>query len=213
MKTREYWEAKHPKIREMYSGRPLPGTNHSYPLDVRHFLTVEDHTLHDTAATLVAPSIDGSVLNCQRWVVKHVKYTADDRFGTPEYWLFPWELRELLTGDCEDGANLMASLALHVLPEEHHWRVRVTAGWVAPGPTAQEGGHAYLTYCRGLDNEWVILDWCFLEDSAVPVDKKPLAKTVTTYHDVWFSFDRFHAYSHKTLGMRGRVRNMQEGWR
>ena len=101
----------------------------------------------------------------------------------------------LISHNCEDGAILMASLMLNagITP----WRVRVTAGSVQPSPTAKMGGHAYVTYCREHDNNWVILDWCYYADSRVPVQDKPYAKLVATYKDIWFSFNNTFSWAHK----------------
>jgi len=41
-KTKEYWEAKHPKIPKIYLGRPLPGTAQQASMDIRHFVWDED---------------------------------------------------------------------------------------------------------------------------------------------------------------------------
>ena len=213
MKTQEYWEAKHPPIRQMYSGRPLPGTTRMYPIDVRHFVWATDWRLQDIAGGLRNDNVDVTAWNCQRWVVRNIKYIADSRFGVPEFWMTPGETLELGSDDCEGGSHLMASLMLHCLPKEHHWRVRCTAGWVAMETTAPDGGHDYVTFFRAADNEPVVCDWCYAEDSTVPMDKKPLLKTVTMYHDAWFSYNHVAAWGYKTLEMRGRVRRVDAGWR
>jgi hypothetical protein len=36
-----------------------------------------------------------------------------------------------------------------------YYRIRLNAGNV------NGGGHAYVTYCRETDNQFVVLDWCY----------------------------------------------------
>ena len=109
-------------------------------------------------------------------------------------------------GDCEDGAILIASMILNAIDVSEHWRVRVSAGWVQARVTAPQGGHAYVTVCRPSDNEWVVVDWCYLEDSNRRLDRKPLHKQNGVYKDVWFSFNHQFAWSHMTFDLAGRFR-------
>jgi hypothetical protein len=102
-------------------------------------------------------------------------------------------------------------LLCNAIPSEERWRVRVCAGYVQSAPTAPQGGHAYVTYCRESDGEWVILDWCYYEDSAIPVHKKPMAKDKVRYQDIWFSFNHEYSWAHSTLEISGRVKEKQNG--
>ena len=209
MKTREYWEKKHPIVQKLYRGRPLPN-GRVYDSDVRHFVWNDDYMLFDLLHhnQLVSENNDQTVQNIQKWVVNNVDYIGDANLGHSEYWLYPIETIEMGTGDCEDGAILIASLILNALPKEHHWRVRVCAGWVQAAPTAPQGGHGYVTYCRCCDNEWVVIDWCYLEDSSTGVENKPLHKNNKPYKDIWFSFNNEFVWSHTDLSAAGRVRNV-----
>ena len=208
MKDETYWHSKHPQVMQMYHGRPLPNGN-SFEIDVRRFIWVDDITMlfEVSECSLKKEDPDDTALAVQRHVVKLLKYISDENLGCPEYWLFPTETLEMRHGDCEDGAILIASLLLNALPEHEHWRVRVACGIVQESPTAPEGGHAYVEYCRKTDGEWVILDWCYLEDSHIPVNQKPKSKDVPCYKNVWFSFNDKFAYSHVDFKMSGRLRN------
>ena len=208
-KDKEYWDSKHPKAAQTYMGRPLPNGKR-YSLDVRHFIWDKDVDLTQTIIDygLKAESNDEAATRVQNFVVDRLKYVSDKTLGASEYWLFPSETMAMRQGDCEDGAILMATLLTMVLPPEHRWRVRVAAGWVQSAPTAPQGGHAYVGYCRCRDNEWVILDWCYYQDANVHVKDKPLAKEVGYYKDVWFSFNHEHAWSHIDFAMNGRVNNV-----
>jgi hypothetical protein len=136
--------------------------------------------------------------NIQKWVVCNLQYLGDDINNyTMEYWQFPFETLADKTGDCEDGALLIASLALNAgVPS---FRIRVVAGMVQPAPTAPQGGHGYVSYLREADNQWVILDWCYLEDSSIPVSSKPLHKNNPYYKEIWFSFNDKYSWSDRPL--------------
>lgn len=206
-KDREYWETKHPEALQTYFGRPLPDGSGKFQMDVRHFIWGHDIELFTLVAEngLIGQSNDDTATNAQRYVVDLLKYVSDKTLGASEYWLFPAETLAMKQGDCEDGAILMASLLINALPVEHRWRVRVSAGTVQASPTAPEGGHAYVTYCRCKDNEWVVLDWCYYEDSKVHVNDKPLACDLVHYKNIWFSFNDKAAYSHINFEMKGRL--------
>jgi len=205
-KDQAYWENKHPAIRQLYAGRPLPN-GVSYNIDIRHFIWADDYVLKDLIAkeNLKDDNNDITANNMQKYVVQNLQYVSDEKLGRSEYWLFPGETLYMHRGDCEDGGILMASLLLNALPVDQHWRVRVAAGNVWGSDKAPYGGHAYLTYCRCTDNEWVICDWCYYQDSSIPVNKKPLAKDVGMYKDIWFSWNHLHSYSHMSFALAGRL--------
>ena len=208
VKNEAYWEAKHPRIIQMYDGRPLPDGKR-FKMDVTSFVWTKDATLEKVIKDngLRRMDIDDVVLRCQRWVVGNIRYRTDDKIGASEYFLFPVETVAMAQGDCEDGAILIASLVLCCLPTTEHWRIRVSAGIVQSAPTAPEGGHAYVTYCRPKDNEWVVIDWCYLEDSRVKINDKPRARDNKPYKTVWFSFNADSAWSHINFELSGRVSN------
>ena len=193
----EHYHSKYPVVNKDYAGRPLPGTkDQRYFVDIRHFVWADDYFLAEMTESM-SKDFDTLALEAQQHVVKKIRYVGDDTLGCPEYWLFPQETICRGVGDCEDGAILMASLIMNGLPAAERWRVRVAAGWVQAAPTAPKGGHAYVAYCRESDDQWVILDWCYLEDSRVAVKDKPLAKDKAEYLDVWFSFNHLYSWSHE----------------
>lgn len=208
LKDETYWNEKHPFIEQMYSGRPLPN-GRPYSMDVRRYIWPNDLSLRRVVEQhrLCCDNNDDTAGKVQRYVCDFMKYVADTLIGSAEYWLFPAESLAMRQGDCEDGAILMASLLLNALPIEHHWRVRVSAGDVQIPGTSKTGGHAYVTFCRCTDNEWVILDWCYYPDSSLRVQQKPLAKDKSEYQKVWFSFNHHHAWSHLDFALGGRLRD------
>jgi len=208
MRTKDYWEAKHPIGVQLYKGRPLP-EGKRYEEDVRFFLTPCNARLQSVleGLNLIADNIDTTAHNVQQYAVDTLTYTSDETLGHPEYWLYPVETVEMGTCDCEDGAILIASMLYNALPPSEHWRVRVAAGWVKSGQGASQGGHAYCTYCRETDNEWVALDWCYLEDSHIEVPSKTLLKNRQEYKEVWFSTTYNTTYQHETFDLAGRLKH------
>ena len=152
-----------------------------------------------TQNNLIQQTSDDTMSSIQKWVVSNLKYIGDDLSqGTMEYWQFPFETLSCNVGDCEDGALLIASLAVNsgVVPA---FRIRVVAGMVQPEPTAPQGGHAYISYLRESDNQWVAIDWCYYEDSAIPMPQKQILKHNLVYKDVWFSFNHVYSWSNALL--------------
>ncbi|MBN1216392.1 MAG: DUF4332 domain-containing protein [Candidatus Lokiarchaeota archaeon] len=124
--------------------------------------------------------------------------------------------------NCEDGAILIAALMINAgVPS---FRVKVCAGSVLADPKVAPsedniGGHGYAIYLadrkdsdRGL--EWVILDWCYIPDPEIQIDKKPLAKNGGTdgaYQDVWFTFNDEFSWSQNDFEItQGRISNKQK---
>lgn len=188
-----YWNNKRTKNVVAYNGRAIPkagGLKERVQIDVRTMLSKHDAIMSRSVEKygLRGAFHDETMWNIQKWVTNHVRYLGDDVNNyTMEYWQFPFETMVEKTGDCEDGALLMAAMAINAgVPS---YRIRVVAGDVQPAPTAPMGGHAYLTYLRESDNEWVILDWCYLPDSQTPINQKMKHKENPYYKGVWFSFN------------------------
>jgi hypothetical protein len=126
-----------------------------------------------------------------------------------EYWQLPFETWASHIGDCEDGAILIAALAINAgIPS---YRVKVAAGFVDTGTVS--GGHAYCIYLAS-DDEWRIIDWCFYQDYSVPVLQKPFAKNGgfnNYYKDVWFTFNDEYSWDlgWSTLGI-SRIGDVQK---
>jgi hypothetical protein len=210
-----FWNEKHPKQKVIYSGRsiskkcgtcgqfsPLSGLK----LDVRNMIASNDELLQEIIRNnnLKASTHDETMI--QRWVCNNLKYIYDQQNqGALEHWQFPFETIASGFGDCEDGAILMASLAINAgIPA---FRVRVTAGLVKPHEvTAPEGGHGYLSYLREFDNQFCVVDWCFYGDPQVEIKDKPIIKNNPLYREVWFSFNHLHSWSHKEFEIETRCK-------
>jgi hypothetical protein len=205
----EYWNNKLPKNVVAYTGRAIPKKNPTgdgtilqerVEIDVKTMLTGNDALVQKLLNThnLKGATHDETISNIQKFVVGYLKYIGDDLSNcTMEYWQFPFETIADRTGDCEDGALLIAALAINAgVPA---FRVRVVAGMVQPAPTAPQGGHGYVSYLRESDNQWVVIDWCYLEDSNIPVAEKSLHKDNQYYKDVWFSFNNEYSWSRQPI--------------
>jgi hypothetical protein len=203
-----YWDNKRQKNVVAYKGRAIPkrkndggiGLQEKVQIDVRTMVTPNDAIIQRVLSKhgIVGRFPDETMWNIQRWVVGNISYLGDDvKNYTMEYWQFPFETLADKTGDCEDGAILIASLAINAgIPS---YRVRVVAGNVQPSPTAPQGGHAYASYLRESDNQWVIIDWCYFQDSNTQIDKKMLQKTNPYYKNVWFSFNDKYSWSNREI--------------
>ena len=204
-----YWNTKHPVNPVIYTGRAIPAIcpackSHSLKekvkIDVKTMLAVEDNLIKEIVGknNLRGNTFDDTILKIQKWVVQNIKYIGDDLSqGTIEYWQFPFETLAARVGDCEDGAVLIAAMAISAgVPS---FRVRVVAGMVKQSPTAPEGGHAYVSYLRESDNQWVVIDWCYYEDSKTQVTDKVILKDNPYYKKMWFSFNNQYSWSNEQL--------------
>lgn len=119
--------------------------------------------------------------------------------------------------NCEDGAILIAALLINAgIPS---WRVKVAAAEVLADPVvapseSELGGHAYCIYLADRADskrklEWVVLDWCYLQDPEVPIEKKPLARDggqEGAYKDIWFTFNDEHSWAQSAFEVKdGRI--------
>lgn len=207
--AKRYWNTKHPKEPIVYGGRSLKKKNDRIDIDVRRMVWHDDVVIKKVVdkEKLVKDTSDATAWACQKFIKKKMKYVEDKKTANMnEYWQFPNESLVTFKGDCEDGAILMASLMLNAgIPD---WRVRVAAGMVKVGKGAATGGHAYVTYCRESDNNWVVLDWCYYEDSRVNIAKKPLFKNKKRYKEIWFSWNHIYSWSHKHFDVIGKLEDL-----
>jgi hypothetical protein len=198
----KYWNSKWPTSPIIYSGRALRGKKENIGIDVRAFILTNDAILQETIKKykLIKPTHDEIAWECQKFIVKFASYKDDTAINQcPEFWQFPFESIQSGTGDCEDMAILMASLMINCgIPS---YKVKVAAGYVRESPTAPQGGHAYCIYLAS-DNNWRIMDWCYFEDSTLPVLQKPLAKDGgynKCYQECWFTFNNEFSWNQTSL--------------
>ena len=212
---------KYPPTDITYRGRPLPD-GRIVPIDMRLFLTWDTLSIRREVNKLYLignldedQTLDTKMGVVQAYVCKRGEYVDDNRFGVPEYFLFPWETLAMTTpdgnlaGDCEDLAWLMAAMMIKVLPPEHRWRVRFDAGLVKTGVGAETGGHGWARYRRMLDDKTVPMDWCYAPDPEIPLEEKVPLNENGAYLTCWWSIGwqgGYHGDAGLELTVAGRLR-------
>ena len=206
-----YWNNKWQQAPITYTGRALRSSSERIVCDVKDFITVNDailaEVIHDYQ--LKKSTHNATVHAIQKFVINFLDYIGDEEASAcPEYWQFPFETLQSGIGDCEDGAILMASLMIQTgIPA---YRVKVCAGYVQESPTAPQGGHAYCIYLadrRGGHQDWVVIDWCYFEDSELAPENKPLAKNGGyngCYQSLWFTFNNEFSWNQEGLELDAR---------
>jgi len=189
----KFWNNKYPKQDITYNARAFFNSKKKTPVDVRIFFQPNDFHLRDIVnksyigiGNLSKGSFDEQALKCLIWVHNFFPYVDEKTVvNMPEFWMFVFEALFYGKGDCDDGAILLANLMLVAgIP---YWRIRLNAGDV------KGGGHCYVTYCREVDNEWVVLDWCYWYDDT-PIENRVLHKDQRDYYDLWFSWNKKYAF-------------------
>jgi hypothetical protein len=197
---------KWPKAPIIYKGRALRTKSDRITVDVKNFITTNDEMLKKVIKrnNLDSGSKNQIAHKCQKFIVNFLEYKYDKKTSNcPEFWQFPFETLQSEIGDCEDGAILMASLMIQSgIPA---WRVKVAAGEVKAKPTAPTGGHAYCIYYADrapTKKSWVIMDWCFFEDSHLKLKEKPLARNGgqhNAYKKIWFTFNNEYSWNQEEI--------------
>jgi len=218
-KDAQFWNNKWQQAPITYTGRVLIGGEERIVCDVKDFITANDAILEEVIHDyrLRKHSYNASAHAIQQFVVNFLEYAGDEESSKcPEFWQFPFETLQSGVGDCEDGGILMASLMIQVgIPA---YRVKMCAGYVQEAPTAPQGGHAYCIYLadqRGGQQNWVVLDWCYYEDSEIAPKNKPLAKHGGyngCYKDLWFTFNNEYSWNQAGLEIDAqRISRKQSG--
>ncbi|MFX0194739.1 MAG: hypothetical protein ACFFCW_01355 [Candidatus Hodarchaeota archaeon] len=200
----DYWNNRVPKADILFTARKLPGYEVHFPVDVRQMITINDSTirkdLEQHALMLQGPE------KCNDYMyriyrhsrVKEINpyfYQYDNYIFGCEFFMYPYELRVLKKGDCDDwGIELASYLITAGVPE---WRVRCVVGLTRSG-----GGH--LTVCVLADDlaTWYHLNstipwWVVEEHGWGTLTDFPKADDSTDdmgIGDVWFSFNNKFAW-------------------
>ncbi|MFX1320044.1 MAG: DUF4332 domain-containing protein [Promethearchaeota archaeon] len=222
----DYWNLKWETAPIIYTGRALRGELYKKEIDVdvKTFLKKDDAILWHviTQIGLRRETPNETALAIQNFVCNFLRYKYDDLTSDcPEFWQFPFESIQSEIGDCEDGAILIASLLINAgIPS---WRVKVCAAQVMADPVvapseSELGGHAYCIYLADRDDskrklEWVVLDWCYLQDPEVSIEKKPLAGDggqEGAYKDIWFTFNDEYSWAQSGFEVKDRISKNRE---
>lgn len=200
----EYWDNCVPKANILFRSRKLPGFDKHFQVDVRQMITINDSVIYKDLcdASLLVRNPD----KCDDDIfaiyyhsrVKEINpyiYEYDNQAFGCEFFMYPYELRQLQKGDCDDwGIELASYLISAGVPA---WRVRCVAG-----RTWQGGGHLTVYVLSDDLKTWRHLNsttsWSTvkrrgyraLSDFPKPNDESDKIGI----KDVWFSFNNFHAW-------------------
>ena len=191
----DYYNNKYPTELVQYSGRVLPGSQTRFKIDVRDFFSLEDENLHNIIKSLTMANMTDNqkAVTCLKWIIQNFPYKSDtSNFKLGEFWSTPYESLEKGSGDCEDGAILLANML--VVAGIPNWKIRVNAGFVVEPITKIQVGHAYLTFFDEINEKWVILDWCYYPNLKKIEDREEYKKE-KMYDKIWFSFNSTRSWS------------------
>ncbi len=129
---------------------------------------------------------DDKMYAIREWIQddRNLAYQTDlKNHGVNERWSLPTETIRSGVGDCEDGA--FATMGLALASGVDPSRLRFYGGLVRAGTGAATGGHGWLAYQRESDDEWVVLDWCYLPNQDEINKLKPM-RLDKNYISDWF---------------------------
>jgi hypothetical protein len=136
------------------------------------------------------------------WVKKYITYLSDKKsWNQPEYWQIPKETLMKRTGDCEDGAILIYSLAIfYNIPL---YRIKLCAGYVKNPKTKELCGHAYTIFLRN-DMTWCICDWCYYPTNS-KIFNRSQHKELIYYDKIWWTSNHENSWAQQnvTLNFEG----------
>jgi len=155
-------------------------------LDYEKYLQQGNPKIKALAMAIVNPwdNNDTKMFKIEQWVIKNIEYISDwENYGMDEYWAYPTQTLDRMSGDCEDGAFLLHSLALAAgVPAE---RLRTYGGLVFNPYGTEAAGHAWTAYQRESDNEWIVMDWCYWPENS-PVGERTSMSNALKYIDDFF---------------------------
>ena len=179
------------------------------PSTTRLWLQYPNKIIRELAMQIVDPmdSDDVKMEKIQKWVVKNIEYMTDvEQYGYAELWVPPVMVLKTMKGDCEDGAFLIMSLALNAGVDPA--RLRLYGGFVDAGQGAASGGHAWVSYRREFDDEWVAVDFSYYVDLRAMQYRTPLQDDAKYVDDYFFMTNQYTMYTENT----NRIRNPEVGY-
>ena len=197
-----YWDNKHPPANIRYVARPsiyYKGEMNS--IDVRQFIVTNDFEIEGFIKNRNFYIKDPMHLDkivpkiYRKHQLMRLKYHHDkDVTGFSEYWMYPYELRELNEhnsgGDCDDMAiSLVSHLRTAGVPD---WRVRAVVG------DTQVGGHATVYVLDDSLDVWRHINSTSFADGDKLTDYPTFGDETDRIgikkDGVWFSFNDKHAW-------------------
>lgn len=167
---------------------PVNSMDSPSDLDYEKYLQFPNAELSALAASIVDSSDPDNVKmwKIEGWVQNNITYQSDVKtYGTSELWAYPAVTVQKGVGDCEDGAFLLHSLALHAGVDPA--RIRTYGGLVwGDEYGASAAGHAWVSYRREGDDKWIILDWCYWATDTALEDRIPMKYNKRYLDDFFF---------------------------
>jgi len=157
-------------------------------LDHHKYITPNHPVIKNLAREIIKSSDysdDGKMYAIEQWVNKNIKYITDIKnYGMMERWAYPFETIKRGSGDCEDQAYLVHSLALAsgINPD----RIRTYGGLVFDPRSVSPGGHAWSVYKREYDNKWIAVDTTYYAVNIPFNDRIPISKDLRYIDDFWY---------------------------
>ena len=200
----EYWNNRIPKANVLFRARKLPGYQSQFSVDVRQMITINDSVIHKDLSdhSLLVSDLDKCNDDIYR-IYRHSRvkeinpyyYEYDEKGFGCEFFMYPYELRQLQQGDCDDwGIELASYLISAGVPE---WRVRCVVGLTYSG-----GGHLTVYVLADDLATWFHLNsttpWSMVEEKKyLKLTDFPKAEDpddTIGIEDVWFSFNNKYAW-------------------
>ncbi|MBT4824702.1 hypothetical protein HN695_07955 [Candidatus Woesearchaeota archaeon] len=205
----ETWNCNRPKTKIFYKARSLPDTTgRMTKVDVSNFIIpddgyvqqdLKDNHHHKNPLIVTDPNkCNDEIMNIYRFTRTRFEYEHDEAItGKAEYWLMPYELRDIGKGDCDDWANELASYLIGAgVP---NFRVRVVCGRVNAARGLDDGGHSTVYVLEDDLKTWHHLNSTTSFDQ---IPERKLHLMPTSKHrsdgmgigDVWFSYNNKYAW-------------------
>ncbi len=202
--TEDYWNNRISKADILFKARKLPGYNIHFSVDVRQMITTNDSVIYKDLSThsLLISDPDNCDENIYR-IYRHSRlkkinpylYKYDKQIFGCEFFMYPYELRQLKIGDCDDwGIELASYLIAAGVPE---WRVRCVVGLTYSGD-----GHLTVYVLADDLKTWHHLNsttpWSMIKNKRyyqlADFPKSGDANDKIGIKDVWFSFNSKYAW-------------------
>jgi hypothetical protein len=200
----KYWNNRVPKANVLFRARKLPGYQIHFSVDVRQMITINDSVIHKDLSdhSLLVSDSDNCNDDIYR-IYRHSRvkeinpyfYEYDTEIFGCEFFMYPYELRQLKKGDCDDwGIELASYLISAGIPE---WRVRCVVGLTYSGE-----GHLTVYVLADDLATWYHLNsttpWWRVEEkkclTLIDFPKTEDPKDLIGIEDVWFSFNNKYAW-------------------
>lgn len=163
--------------------------------DYTEYLQFPNPKIQALASSIVSPmdTNDEKMYKIEQWVQNNIEYVSDvENYGRSEMWTYPTATLAMGSGDCEDGAFLMHSLALHASIPPNRLRTYGGLAW-ADEYGLTTAGHAWTAYKRETDDQWIIADWCYWAKDT------PIAERMTMKEDLKYVDDFFFVSATETV--------------